>query len=105
MNAKIARWLLILGLGFVFIALGVDKFAHPILWIGWMPLWLHDVLGVSREQWLSVFGVVEILLGVLLLIPRRSFQRVVALLVALHGGECELALMVPLRGFEPRLPG
>ncbi len=35
-----SRWTLIAGLAFVFIYFGIDKFVHPLIWIGWMPAWL-----------------------------------------------------------------
>lgn len=85
MNAqRTARLVLTGGLAYVFLSFGIDKFVHPILWIGWMPPWLENALGFSREQWLSVFGAVEILLGVLLLIPKRQVQTVAIALVILH---------------------
>jgi len=78
------RWILIIGLAYVFAFFGVAKFLEPIMWIGWMPSWLEGILGLSREMWLQVVGATEILLALLLLVPKHSFQRIIAVLMALH---------------------
>jgi len=80
----IARGLLIAALAFVFGAFGIWKFASPILWIGWIPLWMEGLLGLTRDTWLQVIGAIEIILAVLLLIPHRRLRQIAAILMALH---------------------
>lgn len=79
-----AKWLLIIGLAFVFGYFGIDKFVHPDIWIGWMPVWMEGLMGMTRETWLPVIGATEVLLAVMLVIPVRIIQRLGAILVALH---------------------
>lgn len=77
-------WLLTLGLAFVFAYFGIDKLIHPLVWIGWIPLWMEGLLGLSRESWLLITGILECLFAILLLIPQRTIQRLGAALIALH---------------------
>jgi len=79
-----AKWILITGLAYVFAIFGIGKFVQPLLWIGWIPLWMEGVLTFTRDQWLNVFGAVEVVLAVLLLIPKKKIQRVAVILMALH---------------------
>lgn len=79
-----ARWLLTLGLVYVFLFFGIDKLVRPLLWIGWMPPWFEGVVGATRNQWLMAFGILEIALGLLLLLPKVKLQRVVTSLMAFH---------------------
>src|SRR3989338_829354 len=82
--SKIPEWLLILGISYVFLFFGIDKFLHPILWIGWIPLWMESFLSFSRAEWLSFFGGIEILLAVLLLVPKRRIRLIASTFIALH---------------------
>lgn len=75
---------LIAGLVFVFAYFGIDKLVHPELWIGWIPMWMENLMGMPRETWLTVIGITEILLAVLLLIPKRIVRQTGAILIALH---------------------
>ena len=79
-----AKWLLIAGLAFVFGYFGIDKFVHPDIWIGWMPMWMEGLMGMTREMWLPIIGASEVMLAVMLIIPVRIIQRIGAILVALH---------------------
>ena len=79
-----APLLLIAGLAFVFGYFGIDKLVHPEFWLGWIPLWMEGLLGVSRNTWLILIALFEIVLALLLLIPIRTVRKVGALLVALH---------------------
>lgn len=83
-STDIAKWTLTLGLAFVFISFGIDKFLNPEVWIGWMPAWLDGSLGFSVNQWLQITGVTEIVFGALLVVPIRIVQKIGSLLVALH---------------------
>lgn len=79
-----ARWLLTAALVLVFGSFGIMKFTSPLLWIGWIPLWMEGFLTFTRETWLQIFGVLEILLALLLLTPQRTIQRIITALMALH---------------------
>ena len=55
-SVSIARNILLLGLVFVFLAFGIDKFVQPILWIGWIPGWMNGLLGMNADLWLKIIG-------------------------------------------------
>ncbi len=79
-----AKILLIVALAFVFGVFGVGKFTSPIVWIGWMPLWMDGLLGLPKETWLQLVGASEILFAILLLIPIRSVRQIATILIVLH---------------------
>ena len=62
------RLILTLGLAFVFIAFGIDKFINPEAWQGYVPLWL----AVPVIPFLYVIGAIEILLGILLFVQKTA---------------------------------
>ncbi len=80
----IPRWILIIGLAFVFGYFGIDKFIHPLTWSGWIPAAFDGMLGMGKDQWLKIFGVIEIVIALGLLLPMFILQRVAAGLAALH---------------------
>ena len=83
MNARTnARWILALSLAYVFAFFGVEKFLHPLLWIGWIPPWMEGALGLTRNQWLPIFGVFQILLAASLLVPKGRIQKFSAAIAA-----------------------
>lgn len=79
-----ARNTLITGLVLVFGAFGIDKFWHPLIWIGWMPTWMDGLMGLPTETWLPVIGAIEIVLAAALLFPWRPVRMTSAALMALH---------------------
>ncbi len=79
-----ARWTLISGVAFVFLYFGIDKFVHPTLWIDWMPLWMDGLFGMSVETWMSVTAVAEIVIAIMVLVPKRIVQKIGALLATVH---------------------
>ncbi len=79
-----ARWTLICGVAFVFLYFGIDKFVHPALWVDWMPLWMDGLFGMSVDTWLAVTGVAEIVIAVMVLVPKRILQKIGALLATVH---------------------
>ncbi len=79
-----ARWTLILGLSFVFLYFGVEKFLHPNVWIGWMPKWFDGLFTMNMLWWLKTIGVLEIVIGVGLLIPIRLLQQIASIGASLH---------------------
>ena len=84
MPIRFARLLLTFGLAYVFLFFGIDKFVHPLLWIGWMPPWLQGMFGLMREQWLPVAGVAEVAIGLLILVPHAFVGRLGTALAALY---------------------
>lgn len=84
MNHRYAHGLLTAALAIVFLYFGIDKFAHPTLWIGWIPLWMDGLLGMSVNVWLGLIGALEILFALLLLFPVRKVRQAACILIALH---------------------
>jgi len=84
MQPRFSRFLLVIALAYVFLFFGMDKFVRPLLWIGWIPPFFDGFLAFTRSAWLQVFGVVEITLGLLLLVPRNEIQRIAAGFMALY---------------------
>ena len=79
-----ARLTLIVGVAFVFLYFGIDKFVHPLHWIGWLPPWLDGLAGFDKNAWLQIIGVTETVIGVAVLIPVRIIQKIGALLGVIH---------------------
>lgn len=71
-----------LGLSFVFLWFGIDKFIQPMFWASWMPKILIDAIPFSKIIFIYILGLGELILGVLLLIG--LFTRLIALFVAIH---------------------
>ncbi len=80
----IGKYCIIVALAFVFAYFGIDKFFHPTLWQGFMPAWIDGLLGMPVKTWLFVFGAIEIILAVLILVPHRRVRQAGALLIVLH---------------------
>lgn len=66
-SAKTSYLVLRLGLAFVFIWFGVDKFIHPSYWVNaWVPLWFVNILnglGVGTLSFIYLNGIFEIIVG------------------------------------------
>lgn len=80
----IARWILILGLFFVFVWFGIDKFFHPKTWIGWMPDRMDGLFGMGNNAWMQIIAISEIIIAIGLLIPMRTVQKTASILASLH---------------------
>ena len=78
----IAKHLLITELVVIFAYFGVDKFVSPILWIGWIPLWMDGLLGMPKELWLHIIGAFEIITALLILVPFRRARQIGTILAA-----------------------
>ena len=76
--------LLSAGLAFVLGNFGIDKFVHPLIWIGWLPDWMDGLASLSKEAWLTVIAIAEIIMAVLILIPVRQVRMTGCILIALH---------------------
>ena len=57
-----------LGLGFMFVWFGVDKFFNPGLWTGFIAPFILKLVPFSATAFIYVLGVVESLVGTLLLL-------------------------------------
>ncbi len=77
-------WPLIAAQVIVFGYFGYAKFAEPIVWIGFLPTWMNGFLGLPKETWLSVIGIAEIIIAILVLLPVRTVRRFGAGLACLH---------------------
>lgn len=69
-----------LGLGLVFLWIGIDILRHPDLWLGFVPESLP--FGIPRAVALQMNGFLDILLGILLMV--RILPKTAAALAVLH---------------------
>ncbi len=83
-NHKYAHGLLTTALVLVFLYFGIDKFLHPTIWLGFMPLWMDNLLGIGIDTWLGIIGAMEILFGLLLLFPIKKVRQMGCILIAMH---------------------
>lgn len=85
-----AKW----GVGLLFVLAGVNHFARPDFYVKIMPPYLP-----APDLLVAVSGVAEILLGVLLLIPRFTVPAawgLIALLIAVFPANLHMALNADL---------
>lgn len=87
-----ALWLLRIALAFVFIWFGVDKFFHPALWEAFMPEWILSNLPFSLGMFMTLQGIGETVIGILLLTQWFRFGAILAALL--------LLAIVPILGFN-----
>jgi len=89
-----------IGIAAVFLWFGIDKFIHPVNWIGWVPLWMQALIPMSLVGFMYIQGVIETVAGIMLLVGYNvrlaSFIAVVTLLgveLAMVGtGQSEMML-------------
>ncbi len=66
-SIRASHLLLRLGLAFVFLWFGIDKFINPDYWFNaWMPLWLQGFLGnlgIGNLNFIYANGIFEIVIG------------------------------------------
>ena len=66
-SLKTSHLFLRLGLAFVFLWFGIDKFIHPDYWINaWLPLWLQNILtglGIGNLNFVYADGIFEVVIG------------------------------------------
>lgn len=60
------------GIAIVFIYAALSSFLNPIRWIGFVPSFISLI--ISKEVFLIIFSVYQILLGVGLLLNYKTFQ-------------------------------
>lgn len=80
---KYVSLLLRLGLAFAFIYVAVTGFFQPYLWEGFVPSWMRDIIPTST--FLTVFGVFQLVLGVLLLSGKKVFYAALLSCISLLG--------------------
>lgn len=56
--------------GAVFLWFGVDKWIHPLAWLGWIPTWVDERLPVSMMTFIWWNGAFEFTVGILLVAGR-----------------------------------
>ena len=89
------KYLLQIGLAFVFLYAGISSFIKPLDWIGFVPSWV-SMFGVTRTVALHMHAVIEILLGLLFL---TNFKiRFVAIIAA-----ADLLAIISVNGFSPAI--
>ena len=66
-STKTSHLILRLGLAFVFLWFGIDKFTHPDYWINaWLPAWfvlILNSLGIGTLNFIYLNGIFEVVLG------------------------------------------
>ncbi len=70
-----------LGVGFVFLFFGIDKFIHPETWIGWVSPRLFYYFPFSQEVFIYLDGGVEAVVGIMLVLG--FYTRIFALIASL----------------------
>ena len=84
-SIKTSHLFLRLGLAFVFLWFGIDKFIHPDYWINaWLPLWFQNILGrfsIGNLNFIYAHGIFEIVMGLGFLF--NIFVKLFALLTVL----------------------
>lgn len=96
-SLKISYLFLRLGLVFVFLWFGIDKFVHPNYWFNaWVPPWFLDLItkfNISGTQFIYINGVFEILVALALLL--NIFTKVFSMLAIIF-----LVAIVAVTGFS-----
>ena len=76
--------LLRVGLAFAFLYPPVSAFLDPFAWIGFFPEFVRDIFG-NDTILLHVFGAIEVVLGVWILVGRNVFWPALIMAVMLGG--------------------
>ena len=80
-----------IGIAAVFLWFGIDKFVHTINWIGWVPEWMQALIPMSMTNFMYVQGIIEAVIGLLLLIGYNV--RFAGLLAVLTLAGVEIAMV------------
>lgn len=83
-QAPSARIILSGGLAIMLIGMGIDKYVHPELWLGWLPLQMEGLLSMDRLMWLKLIAGIEVLLGIGILLPMRLARQAASAILVLH---------------------
>lgn len=79
---EIGLMILRLGLGALFLWFGFSQLLDGINWVGWVPAWAVAVLHIPPAMIVLLNGLVEVVLGALLVC--NLWVRIAALLLGLH---------------------
>lgn len=85
-------YVLKVGLAFTLLYAAISALIMPLAWIGFVPAWIVSFTHLSASFILTAHSVVEIVLGLLLLLPGK--QQLVSWLIAL-----DLLAIVLMNGF------
>ena len=77
----VAKAILTFELVLIFGYFCIDKFVHPLNWIGWIPLWMDGLMGMPKQTWLMIIGTQETLSAILILIPMRRVRQFACLFI------------------------
>ena len=80
-----------LGIAAVFLWFGIDKFVNPDIWVGWVPDWMARLIPISLISFMYLQGIVEVVVGALLLLG--FYTRLAAILAVINLLGVELALI------------
>lgn len=84
-SLRTSHFFLRLGLAFVFLWFGIDKFIHPDYWISaWLPQWFQNVLAglnIGNLNFIYANGIFEVVIGLGFLF--NIFVKMFALFTAL----------------------
>ena len=69
-------------LGLVFLIFGIDKFFNSVYWASWIPETLLNLIPFSVGMFISLLGIIEVILGLFLLIG--FFIRITSIFIILH---------------------
>jgi len=91
---KYTSLLIRLGLSIVFLLFGIDKFIRPLFWSAFVPKFLSDIIPFSLNNFIYLIGIIETILGALILIG--LFTRVASILSAMHLLLIIISLAIPI---------
>ncbi len=74
-NERLISFLLRIGIAIAFLYAAVAAFLDPFSWIGFLPIWIEDI--IPRSVVLSIFSTFEILLSLWLLSGKVVFRSAV----------------------------
>ena len=84
-SIKTSNFVLRLGLAFIFLWFGIDKFIHPDYWINaWVPFWFKEILGrfgIGNLNFIYANGIFEVVIGLGLIF--NILVKLFAVLIAL----------------------
>ncbi|MBS3143557.1 DoxX family membrane protein [Candidatus Woesearchaeota archaeon] len=92
-KTKIATLILRVALGFIFFWFGMDKIINPIDWKGFITPALSKLIFVDLGIFILLLGIIEIILGIMLILG--LFTRTASVIVLIH-----LIMVVMTQGFN-----
>jgi len=81
-NQKYSITITRIGLALVLLWFGIDELLNPEKWFSYIPSWLPSIIPFNIESFIILNGLVEIIIGILLLIG--LYTRIIAFFAALH---------------------